>query len=339
MALRFGIVLVVVTLLTYVCYEALGQPRIGIDDANITLVYGKHLQQEHELTYNVGGERVEGFSSLAWVLVAALFYILTNRPEAPLLILNLLLVSGALTIMTLRIDRWLASPTEDLPGRHPRFSLASVVFLVWVFANPAYVCWATLPLMETGLWSVLLLGATALFLFPRRESGPRQSDTTKLAVVVPLLITTRPEGLLFAAAFVALLFLGTLVRTQSVRLTWRQMALPCLTLIVTSLALTLFRLLYFGYPLPNTYYAKIGDQIIPALAGGWNYLRAFVADNPVVLLSIVFSGWALLEGTRGLLLKRLCEWTDHTRQLLTGVCLMGVVLLGLAIPVAGQAHS
>jgi hypothetical protein len=41
------------------------------DDTYITLRYAKHLADGHGLRYNVGGERVEGFTSFLWVVILA----------------------------------------------------------------------------------------------------------------------------------------------------------------------------------------------------------------------------------------------------------------------------
>lgn len=59
-------------LLSYVALE----PQVGFDDANITQVYARHLAGGHGFVYNVGGERVEGSTSLIWTtLNAAMFFL------------------------------------------------------------------------------------------------------------------------------------------------------------------------------------------------------------------------------------------------------------------------
>ena len=56
-------------------------PLVGYDDANIFLVYARNIAGGHGFVYNVGGERVEGFTSPAWVLLCAAAMKITTRPE------------------------------------------------------------------------------------------------------------------------------------------------------------------------------------------------------------------------------------------------------------------
>ena len=51
-------------------YWVLG-PQVGIDDANITQVYARNIAAGHGYVYNIGGERVEGSTSLLWTLINA----------------------------------------------------------------------------------------------------------------------------------------------------------------------------------------------------------------------------------------------------------------------------
>ena len=46
---------------------------------------------------------------------------------------------------------------------------------------------------------------------------------------------------------------------------------------VTLAALTVARLQYFGYPFPNTYYAKVSSNPIDNIAQGLHYLIGFLA--------------------------------------------------------------
>ena len=46
---------------TYLNWYMNGQSLIGVDDANIYMVYMRNLAEGHGLVFNVGGERVEGF--------------------------------------------------------------------------------------------------------------------------------------------------------------------------------------------------------------------------------------------------------------------------------------
>ena len=73
-----------------------GTPLVGYDDANIFFVYARNLVEGHGFVYNVGGERVEGFTSLLWVLICAAAWAASSRFEILLFVINVVIVSFAL---------------------------------------------------------------------------------------------------------------------------------------------------------------------------------------------------------------------------------------------------
>src|SRR5574341_2402626 len=76
----------------------LNYPLTGIDDANIYFVYARNLANGHGFVYNIGGERVEGFTSLLWTVISAAVFKLSMYPELSLLIINILLMSLAIAL-------------------------------------------------------------------------------------------------------------------------------------------------------------------------------------------------------------------------------------------------
>ena len=105
----------------------LPSPETGIDDANI-FVYARNVSAGNGFVFNQGGERVEGFTSLLWVLIASLATALNADPEGPLLILNVLLVSA--TVVEL--------PAEALRGlgRSPFSFCCCLICLMWCGTLP-----------------------------------------------------------------------------------------------------------------------------------------------------------------------------------------------------------
>lgn len=53
----------------------------GVDDANIYFVYMKNIAQGYGFVYSIGGEHVEGFTSLSWTLLGSLFLRYQNTPN------------------------------------------------------------------------------------------------------------------------------------------------------------------------------------------------------------------------------------------------------------------
>jgi hypothetical protein len=52
--------------------ELLNVARLGIDDAYIFFVYADNFANGNGMVYNVDSERVEGFSSMLWLLLGRL---------------------------------------------------------------------------------------------------------------------------------------------------------------------------------------------------------------------------------------------------------------------------
>ena len=237
-------------------------PVTGIDDADIFLVYAHHVAEGHGLVYNLG-ERVEGFTSLLWVLICSGVFRLTQSVEVPLLALNLLIGSVALATCMRR--------------------LRSVsLFLLLVAAAPAWFAWCQLTLMETGLWCMLL--TLVVLAAAERRVGA-------VTGLVPFLVLTRPESMLWCPWLILVMGIGS-----AAHMDWRRglhaMAFPLATFAVTLAGLLAFRLGYFGYPLPNTYYAKVSPDFVFNLRSGLGYLSRYVVSNPVVPL--VIGVWAAI---------------------------------------------
>ncbi len=122
-----GIVVVLTVLLSYTAMKVMGIAPVGVDDANILFVYSKHLAAGEGLVYNIGGERVEGFSSMLWMLITTIGYLLTDFPYLLFLSLNVLLVGGVLGYTIQYIERRFGD--SEVGGGQP-FSLAGMLFRV-----------------------------------------------------------------------------------------------------------------------------------------------------------------------------------------------------------------
>jgi len=74
------------------------RPFLGIDDAYIYFVYAKNLVNGHGFVYNVGSERVEGFTSMLWVLICSASYKIFSEAyfRQALMLLNILMAGAAM---------------------------------------------------------------------------------------------------------------------------------------------------------------------------------------------------------------------------------------------------
>lgn len=247
----------------------------GVDDANIYFVYMQHLANGYGLVYNIGGEHVEGFTSLLWTLIGSLFFRISNSPELYLLVLNILLISYSLWKLSLFTDKLFGKDT---------LSIHSIILLCCVFLIPGFIEWTILSLMETGLWcSLLTLLILNTLTFSPQDSSSK--DSLLFSIMLGLLIITRPESMLWGAFFIIARTIACYRYSQSISASFKNIALPLFAFIIVVICLMIWRLSYFGYPLPNTYYAKVSADILYNIKSGLGYLYRFLSANPIALLT------------------------------------------------------
>lgn len=264
---------------SFFALQKLGYPLIGIDDANIYFVYARNLANGHGFVYNVGGERVEGFTSLLWTLISALVFKISRYPELILLILSILFVSLGIACALNFLQDTLAENGESEWTK----IFWSAFYLVVIFTSPRYIVWNTITLMENALWSTLLL-LTTLFVL-RKELTARAIHSQFIPLAI-LLFLTRPESIAWVAVFTLILFLRITSRSNVVN--GFKTLLPFVLSAALALALlTGFRLSYFGYPFPNTFYAKVSPSFAYDLQQGAVYLIRYFRSDPIAGISIV----------------------------------------------------
>lgn len=281
-----------IVLLTY-------RPFLGIDDAYIYFVYAKNLVNGHGFVYNIGGERVEGFTSMLWVLICSAFYKLFTESyfRQALMVLNILMVSFALFRLVDFIDRRYFGRNKIVP------SLASLCILCVLFVVKGYLDWTVLSLLETGLWSSCLI-ITILHLLELCYAPPPKSESIRFGLLLSILVLTRPESLLLAAVFLTIRFLVLLQKKRNFLSALKPSIFPTILFAASFAGLILFRLKYFGYPFPNTYYAKVSSDTLGNIKEGITYFFKFFYVYPVywacfimllaslwVRIKLIFKGW------------------------------------------------
>lgn len=300
-----------------------GTPLVGYDDANIFFVYARNLVEGHGFVYNVGGERVEGFTSLLWVLICAAAWAASSRFEILLFVINVVMVSFAL---------WrLAALLADVLARFEmasgwRAALLAIALALAVGLAPGYVIWTVVSLMDSGLWSALLLLAAIATV--RLAIGDRL-DGRVLASLMVVLVITRPEALLWGPVFIAMWIAVDVTHGDSWMAALRRHSGAVIAFIASTASLFAWRLFYFGYPFPNTYYAKAGDPLGARLEAGSMYLLDFVLSHPAFLLAVPAA-----LATAGAAFMRYRQSRDQAllRLLLAQSCVLVMLLVGAAIP-------
>jgi arabinofuranosyltransferase len=140
--------------------------------------------------------------------------------------------------------------------------------------------------LENPLSCLLLVALVALFL---NEHVDRRRWLTGLWLLASLLYLTRPDDVLLALPVV-------LVASAQVRRV-RQSAPAVVIGLSPALAWTVFAVIYYGFPFPNTAYAKLGMGISRSelWAQGVLYLVDSVDRDPLTLVVVAFGvGLAVL---------------------------------------------
>lgn len=141
--------------------------------------------------------------------------------------------------------------------------------------------------METSLWSFLLCGSVAVLLRYILNFDPQKKIGVEFSIYLFFLVLTRPESYAWGAIFLSIYFLELLAYHKNIFQTAKIIALPTAIFFLSFAGLISFRLWYFGYPLPNTYYAKVSSDIIANLKFSLTYLaRFFVTTNPLMVIIV-----------------------------------------------------
>lgn len=301
------------------CHPSSG---IGIDDSNITFVYARNLAEGRGFVYNPGGERVEGATSLLWtLLVAGMFklggdestvwaagialFALTQFVAARILLAP---AEGAAEAGRGKDSKEATaseavsdSEEEDSPGLAWGRSSAAALLLYFalVLSCPGYIVWTTLALMDATLWGAVLAAAAWFVVHPPRS----MRQLLAAAAVWAGMVVVRPEAMLFGPAFALLSGWNAAAagRKQAIR---TALVLGG-TAVAAAVLLALFRWGYFGYPLPNTYYAKVSGSLSHNLSEGLRYVGDWLRAEPIaaagVALAALLSADATLRDAVGFL--------------------------------------
>jgi hypothetical protein len=243
------------------------------DDAYITFRYSRNLVDGIGPVYNPG-ERVEGYTSPAWMLAmaAAIATGIDPVPASKAL--------GVASAVALLLAVFLASRRAGVAG------WAAGLACLPLATSPVLQDW-TVSGMETVTYAVIFFVSLARLAAP--NPSPGGAALTSACLVVATLV--RPEGAAWWALGGAWIVLGAPAK-ERMRL-GRAYAWPGV-LLAAHLA---WRLSYYGVLFPNTYYTKTG--------GGWKMwewglweLGRFAADPAHMLWLLLAAagatvGWAL----------------------------------------------
>ena len=233
------------------------------EDAYITLRTVDNFVNGYGMRWNIA-ERVQTFTHPLWFFLITLPYLFTREAFYTVMVLSLLISLGAMALALLQIRPWnLASLAA---GTILVFSKAYIDYSSSGFENPA---------------THLLLAGFLLLLFTRTGAEPPAQRTVfLLALFASLATLNRMDTVLFFLPPLAYL----LYRDRS-RATLRNLALGFLPFV----AWELFSIIYYGFPFPNTAYAKLytGFSRLDLIEQGILYFLNSLNWDPITLLTIL----------------------------------------------------
>ena len=263
------------------------------DDAFITFRYAHNLLNGHGMVFNPG-ERVEGYTNFLWVLCSSVALFVGIDPETAARALSLL-AWLALLVAVVRF------------GPRPPASMVAIAAGPLLLAlHPAVSVWAMSGL-EEPLFVCLMLWGICLTLKGAEDGRPAVAGAALLAGAA----LTRPEG----AGVAAMTALATACayRRQIRYAAWLPWAAMFLALFVPYF---IWRWSYYGYPVPNSFYAKVGStgaQVLRGLryvheslwvTGYWWLVPAALALTAarrrfVAVIAALFVWWLLVVAVLG----------------------------------------
>jgi arabinofuranosyltransferase len=240
------------------------------DDAAITLRTVLNFTHGFGLTFNIA-ERVQTFTHPLWLGLLTVGYFVAG---------NVFVATFAACMVCSVVAFWVAAARAASP-------IQAVLAAVVLIFSRAFVDFSTSGL-ENPLANVLLAGFVLLFL---NDRGDRRRWLAGLWGFGALLYLTRPDGVLLVLPM--LLLASWQVRRP------RTVAAAVLIGTLPATVWTIFAIIYYGFPFPNTAYAKLAMGIDPGelRTQGVLYLFDSLDRDPITLTTIAFAiVVAILQG-------------------------------------------
>ena len=217
-------------------YRQLGAD--AVDDAYISFRYARNLVEGHGLVFNPG-ERVEGYTNFLWTVILALFVRLGLDPS-----LFSIVLGGLFGVATL----WMVYRfSRVVPLSNPLVPITATMCLA---LDGSFALWAVSG-METSLFGFLVLAALTSYVWEWENAKPGFISGALLALAA----MTRPEGVLVLVVVLVHQALARLISNRQF-ITSADMARAG-AFLVLYLPYFLWRYYYYGFLLPNTFYAKV----------------------------------------------------------------------------------
>ena len=248
------------SLLLLFTYVFLANAWMG-DDAHITFRTVWNVVHGYGLSYNPD-ERVQAYTDPLWMMAVSVAHFVTREFFFTVTTLSWAFVVAAGAIL-LRRARSLSS---------------AALMVVWLLSSKALVDYTS-----SGLEYPLSYFLLAVF-YTRYLERPLDQPLSRRELRFFVLIA----ALAFVTRVDMALLLVIPVAEMTLRSLWvrgRTMVAPIVIGALPAMAWVAFATFYYGFPLPNTYYAKVANGIPSWLQHqqGWAYLFNSISHDPITL--------------------------------------------------------
>lgn len=262
------------------------------DDALISMRYAWNLAHGHGLVYNIG-ERIEGITNLLMTLLMAVFAWILNKRQAVLCVQ----LSGVLfliinALMMYRITVALLPKNDKLHA-----ALVMLAYATPLICFPL-IYWSLFGL-ETGLLSMLI--SVAMYCWIKKGKAD-----WAVPFLLGLAYWTRPDS---AIVISLIIFFRAIDFAKDKN--FQKIIYDCSVVGALVVAVTAFRLTYYGCIFPNTYTLKLtGVDLGTRIHNGIGYIWPFIQSLPVLFILCV----------PAVLLKRNKYFVLFVAMLLAAIC-------------------
>lgn len=232
------------------------------DDAFITFRTVDNFIHGYGLTWNVG-ERVQAYTHPLWMFIMSGVYFLTKEIYFSSIIVSIIFSLTAV-ILVLLISR--------------TSKVIKILFLCALIFSNAFIDYST-----SGLENPLSYFLSAIFIGLYFSSENLSKKIFLLSLVSSLCGITRLDSLIIYIPALLYIFLTTRQKNKRIF----DVLLGQFPLIVWEL----FSIIYYGFPFPNTYYAKLNHQIarIELVKQGILYVLETLRTDPITIFIIVIA--------------------------------------------------
>ena len=267
------------------------------DDAFITYRYANNFINGDGLVFNIG-ERVEGFTSILWVLILGTVKFLgldvIGFSQISGVVLGVLSIWITFLLTKLFFSSSILSPNFSLKREETVFgTLVDLLPATMLAFTGAFQYWAVSG-MEVTLFISFFLISIYLYLMAIMNDKP----LTRFSIFITIASLIRPEAVLLFFLLILHFWFRLYKKQKNFTIFFQEIfseknRVPILIFFLTNFVLLIFRIFYYGFPFPNTFYAKTGfsfDYLVAGLDYIYDFSKTYLLYGTILFaVSLLFN--------------------------------------------------